>query len=64
MFEVTMRHSWHDVVFNFDSMFEAGGFISAALESAVPCEDELFFTVKKIKEETENAETVCGTEEG
>lgn len=64
MFEVKMTHEWRDIKFKFDSMFKAAGFMNVALEGLVDSEGEIIFTVKKIKEETEDAETVCGTEEG
>ena len=60
MFVVKMTHGWHDVVFKFESMFEAAGFMSVAMENFGPDEEnELVFTVQKMEEETEDAEDVC-----
>ena len=67
MYKVTMRYDWHDgAVFHFYDLEEASVFMDEALKVFVPqTEDqELVFEVKKIEEETENAKTVCGTEEG
>ena len=65
MFKVAMSHGWHSIVFKFEDMYGASNFMKTAMEAiSTDYEDKLFFTVEMIKEETEDAEAVCGTEEG
>lgn len=67
MFKVTMRYDWHDgVVFKFDTLASATNFMRDAFANFVPSDEDqkLDFVISKFKEETEDAEAVCGTEEG
>ena len=66
MFKVTMRHDWHDgVQFGFDDLGDVRDFMQYAFDTFKPLDgdDELKFIIEKKKEEAEDAETVCGTEE-
>ncbi len=67
MIKVTMSHGWHDIQFKFDEMVDASIFMAMALDNFVPTDEaKMEFKIEKfeIKEETEDAEAVCGTEEG
>lgn len=65
MFKVTMRHDWHDgAELHFESLQYLANFMADAFSAFVPKENEkLVFEIEEIKEETEDAEAVCGTEE-
>ena len=67
MFKVTMSKGWNDIQFEFEEMVDASIFMAMALDNHVPNDGvKIAFTVEKseIEEETEDAEDVCGTEEG
>lgn len=66
MYVVKMEHGWHKTMFTFEDMWKASEFMKTAMDSFVPDDkDGLDFVIEKVdikKEETEDAEAVCGTE--
>ena len=67
MFKVMMKHDWHDgAELHFENLQYLANFMADAFGAFVPQDDheELVFIIKKVKEESEDAEAVCGTEEG